>query len=82
MFTAVNNHASSEFYSFLELQHPVVEKIKVQLPDPCCPLLFTQVCSNSNCVQVKLLLQVFNCYDNYLLHYFMVYIVIYIYLGF
>ncbi|KAK7308503.1 hypothetical protein VNO77_42111 [Canavalia gladiata] len=34
--SAFNNHASSEFYSFLELQRPV-EKIKAQLTDSYCP---------------------------------------------
>ncbi|KAK7318613.1 hypothetical protein RJT34_03316 [Clitoria ternatea] len=34
--SAFNNHASSEFYSFLELQHPV-EKIETQLADSYCP---------------------------------------------
>ncbi|XP_061344118.1 calmodulin-binding transcription activator 3-like [Gastrolobium bilobum] len=36
--SAFDNHASSEFYSFLELQRPVVEKIKSQLADIYCPL--------------------------------------------
>ncbi|XP_072089740.1 calmodulin-binding transcription activator 3 isoform X4 [Arachis hypogaea] len=34
--SALNNYASSEDYSFLETQHPVVEKI----PDPYCPPQF------------------------------------------
>ncbi|KAJ1398660.1 P-loop containing nucleoside triphosphate hydrolase, partial [Sesbania bispinosa] len=36
--SAFNNHASSEFYSFLELQRPVVEKIKAHITDSYCPL--------------------------------------------
>lgn len=36
--SAFNNHANSEFYSFLELQHPVVENSKAQIADSYCPL--------------------------------------------
>ncbi|KAJ1379892.1 P-loop containing nucleoside triphosphate hydrolase [Sesbania bispinosa] len=36
--SAFNNHASSEFYSFLELQRPVVEKIKAHITDSYCPM--------------------------------------------
>lgn len=39
MFIAFNSHANSNFYSFLEMQHPVVPKIKAQqLADFNCPL--------------------------------------------
>ncbi|CAJ2677063.1 unnamed protein product [Trifolium pratense] len=36
--SAFNSHANSDFYSFLELQHPVVQKIKAQIADSNCPL--------------------------------------------
>ncbi|CAL5214419.1 unnamed protein product [Lathyrus oleraceus] len=37
--SAFNSHANSDFYSFLEMQHPVVPKIKAQqLADFNCPL--------------------------------------------
>ncbi|MCI41467.1 calmodulin-binding transcription activator, partial [Trifolium medium] len=31
--SAFNSHANSDFYSFLELQLPVVQKIKAQIAD-------------------------------------------------
>ncbi|XP_058758872.1 calmodulin-binding transcription activator 1-like [Vicia villosa] len=37
--SAFNSHANSDFHSFLEMQHPVVQKIKAQqLADFNCPL--------------------------------------------
>lgn len=36
--SAFNSHANSDFYSFLELQQPAVQKIKAQLPYSNCPL--------------------------------------------
>ncbi|KAI4317272.1 hypothetical protein L6164_025155 [Bauhinia variegata] len=38
--SAFNSHTSSQFHSFLELQHPVVEKIKAQVTDSCYSLPF------------------------------------------
>ncbi|GAU19109.1 hypothetical protein TSUD_79320 [Trifolium subterraneum] len=38
--SAFNGHANSDFYSFHELQHPVVQKIKAQIADSNCPLPF------------------------------------------
>lgn len=38
MFTAFNNHATSQFYSFFEQQQPIGEKTNAKLPDPHHPL--------------------------------------------
>ncbi|KAF7834300.1 calmodulin-binding transcription activator 3-like isoform X1 [Senna tora] len=38
--SAFNNHATSQFYSFLELQQPGAEKTNAELPDPYHPLPF------------------------------------------
>lgn len=38
MFIAFNSHENSDLYSFLELQHPFVHKIKAQLADSNSPL--------------------------------------------
>ncbi|KAK2655752.1 hypothetical protein Ddye_008804 [Dipteronia dyeriana] len=36
-----NNQASSRFHSFVDLQHPVMEKINAGPSDPCYPTTFT-----------------------------------------